>query len=117
LLAYIINLSDNFKKPIWQVMENNYMYNLNIGEFAQISSRSLASFKRDFFDYYKTTPGKWLTRRRLERARLLLHTTKLSISDVVFSSGFENTSHFSRIFKEKFGLSPLQFRKNQSAVA
>jgi transcriptional regulator GlxA family with amidase domain len=48
---------------------------------------------------------------------MLLRTTNQSISEIAFNSGFENISHFSRIFKENFGLSPLQFRKSQSTLA
>ena len=117
LLAYILHLNDNIKTPIWQVMEKNYTYNLTLKEYARISSRSLATFKREFFEYYHTTPGKWLTAQRLKHARLLLSTTKQSISEIAFNSGFENVSHFSRVFKEKFSLSPLQYRNNQANVA
>ena len=116
LLAYILKLNGNYKIPIWQVMEQNYMYNLNLSEFARIAGRSLASFKRDFFEYYRCTPGKWLTEKRLEHAEMLLNSSKQSVSEVAFNSGFENVSHFSRIFKEKYGSSPLQFRKNLTEV-
>ncbi|WP_460913500.1 helix-turn-helix domain-containing protein [Spirosoma areae] len=33
------------------------------------------------------------------------------MGDIVFDSGFENGSHFSRVFKKKFGISPLHYRK------
>ena len=112
LLAYLYSLKGNYKTPIWQVMEKNYMYNISLKELARISNRSITSFKNDFFEYYHTTPGKWLTEKRLKHAKMLLTTSNLSISDVAFNSGFENSSHFSRIFKEKFGSSPLQFRKS-----
>ncbi len=111
MLAYILHLNDDIKTPIWLIMEKNYTYNLTLKEYARISSRSLAAFKRDFFEYYRTTPGKWLTNKRLTHAKMLLKTTKQSISEVSFNSGFENISHFCRIFKEKFRSSPLQFRK------
>jgi AraC family transcriptional regulator, exoenzyme S synthesis regulatory protein ExsA len=117
LLTYILHLSDDIKTPVWQIMEKNYTYNLTLKDFARISSRSLAAFKRDFFEYYQTTPGKWLTNKRLNHAGMLLRTTNQSISEIAFNSGFENISHFSRIFKENFGLSPLQFRKSQSTLA
>lgn len=114
LLAYILHLNDNLKPPIWQVMERNYTNHLNLKEYAHISSRSLASFKREFFEYYHVTPGKWLTDKRLSHARMLLINTNQSISEISLNSGFENASHFSRIYKEKFLLSPLQFRKRRN---
>jgi len=39
-----------------------------------------------------------------------------NISGIEFDSGFESTSHFNRIFREEFGLSPLQFRKKMSTT-
>ncbi len=117
LLAYILHLNDSTKAPIWQIMEKNYTYNLSLKEYARISSRSLAAFKRDFFEYYHTTPGKWLTDKRLKHAGMLLKTTNQSISEIAFNSGFESLPHFSRIFKEKFGTSPLQYRKKQTTAA
>ncbi len=57
-------------------MEASYTFNLSINEFARIAQRSVASFKREFYEYYRITPGKWLTHKRLEYAKLLLHTSK-----------------------------------------
>jgi transcriptional regulator GlxA family with amidase domain len=80
-------------------------------EFARIAQRSIATFKREFHEYYHTTPGKWLTQKRLEYAKNLLDTSKKNVSEIVDESGFENLTHFSRIFKEKYGLSPIYYRK------
>lgn len=111
LLAYVNSIDDQYKTPLWQVMEANYTFNLAIEEFARIAQRSVATFKREFHEYYHTTPGKWLTQKRLEYAKNLLDTSKKNVSEIVDESGFENLTHFSRIFKEKYGLSPIYYRK------
>lgn len=111
ILAYIMQIVDNYQTPIWEIMEANYMYDLKLQDFANISNRSLSTFKRDFKEYYKTSPGKWITERRLKRAKSLLETTSKSIGDIVFESGFCNSSHFSRIFRERFHLSPSEAQK------
>jgi transcriptional regulator GlxA family with amidase domain len=49
--------------------------------------------------------------KRLDYASVLIGTSSKSIIDIAFESGFENNTHFSRVFKEKFGTSPLQYRK------
>jgi len=113
LLAYVNSIHDQHKTPLWEVMEANYMFNLNVAEYARISERSLASFKREFREYYHTTPGRWLSHKRLEHAKLLLDTTQKNITEIALDSGFENLSHFSRVFKEKFGASPLQYRNQE----
>jgi AraC-like DNA-binding protein len=75
-----------------------------------LANRSLASFKREFKDFYHVSPGKWLTRKRLQRAKRYLETSEKNISEVAFENGFTNLSHFSRIFKENYGKSPVDYR-------
>ncbi|MFN8355146.1 MAG: AraC family transcriptional regulator [Spirosomataceae bacterium] len=113
LVCYLNGLADRQKTSLFEVMETNYMYNLSLQEYAKIANRSLATFKREFKSLFHTTPAKWLMDKRLDYAQLLLNTTKKNINEIVFDSGFENSSHFSRVFKEKFGASPLHYRKNQ----
>jgi AraC-like DNA-binding protein len=112
ILAYILRFVEQNKTPIWEIMEANYMYDLNIQDYANIANRSLSAFKRDFKKYYKTSPGKWLTSRRLKRAKTMLQTGNKSITQVAFDCGFNNSSHFSRVFKETFNISPSGFKKN-----
>ncbi len=113
LMAYVCSMGDNTKPPLQEIMESNYMFNLSLEEFSKISHRSLASFKREFTELFQTTPGKWLTEKRLQHAQMLLQTSKKNVNEIAYDSGFENDSHFSRIFKEKFGIPPLQYRKRE----
>jgi AraC-like DNA-binding protein len=112
LLSYINSIDDQHKTPLWEVMEANFTFNLSIHEFARIAQRSEAAFKREFREYYKTSPGRWLIHKRLEYSRNLLTTSNKTVSEIAFVSGFENLSHFSRVFKNKYQLSPLQYRIN-----
>ncbi|CAN5630895.1 N/A [soil metagenome] len=118
LLAYINSLSAHHKPPLEEIMEANFMFNLSLTDLARIAQRSLATFKRDFIEAYKTTPGKWLAQKRLDYAKHLLDTSKKNVNEVAYDSGFVNATHFSRVFKEKFGLAPLQYRRrNASAIS
>ncbi|CAN5280564.1 AraC family transcriptional regulator [soil metagenome] len=116
LLAYVNSMSDCHKPLLQEIMEANYTYNLSLTEYARIAQRSLASFKREFTVSFHTTPGKWLTKKRLEHAQLLLKTSQKSVNEIAYDSGFENATHFSRVFKEKFGFSPLQYRKQKATL-
>jgi AraC-like DNA-binding protein len=111
LLAYVNSVEDQYKTPLWQVMEANYTFNLTIEEFARIARRSVTTFKREFHEFYHTTPGRWLTQKRLEYAKHLLETSKKNVSEIADESGFENLTHFSRVFKERYSLSPIYYRK------
>lgn len=116
LLAYVDYLSDFRRRPLNDIMEANFCFNLSIAEFARIAQRSVSSFKRDFWEHYHTTPGKWLLDKRLKYARQLLETSRKNINEIADDSGFENVSHFSRVFKENFGASPMQYRNKDYAV-
>jgi AraC-like DNA-binding protein len=99
-----------------RVMEQNFAYNLKLEEFAQLCHMSLSTFKKSFKEYYHTTPAVWLRQRKLDRALHQLLSSDLSISEISFESGFEDTSHFIRVFKEKHKLTPLQYRQKFAAT-
>lgn len=111
LLQQILQLKQPVKSDITSIIEQNYMFHMSLPELAYLSGRSLSSFKRDFMTAYNTTPSKWIRDRKLEKSQELLSSTSLSISDITYLSGFENATHFSRIFKEKFGYSPSESKK------
>jgi AraC family transcriptional regulator, exoenzyme S synthesis regulatory protein ExsA len=111
-LVNYINELDNYDKPFLpEIMESNYMYNLSLAEFAKLSHRSVASFKRDFIKIFHASPGKWLLQKRVELGNQLLTTTNANINEIALESGFESSAHFSRVFKEKYGYSPKRSRK------
>lgn len=113
-LLSILNSLHHYQRPLLhEVMEENFRYNLGMEDLAKIALRSLPTFKREFKDTFHTTPGKWLLQRRLKNANLLLQTTTMSVNEIAMESGFENNTHFSRVFKEEFGKSPFLFRKEK----
>ena len=110
LTCYFYRLWKYQNSIIKEVMINNCLYNLHLNEYARMCNRSLASFKRDFFDMFGMPPGRWLMEKRLEQAcRLLLHSNK-TVFDIALETGFTNLSHFDRVFKKHYGLSPLRYR-------
>ena len=92
-------------------MERNFIYNLKLEEFAKLSGRSLASFKRDFAAVFKMTPGRWMLRKKLEYAKQLLEITDKNINELSFEAGFESPSHFIRSFREYYHITPFQYKK------
>lgn len=122
LLFHIAESNDRFlyqmvqpiskdRVSIAKIMEENLLNPVSLNDLAYLSGRSLATFKRDFQAIYHTSPLKWIRNRRLDRAKKLLAETTLSITSVCFSTGFENIAHFSKVFKERFGLPPSEFRQ------
>ena len=111
LSGYFGSLCDGSKTSLRETMESHFIYNLKLEEFAHLSGRSLSSFKKDFINTFNSPPGKWLQKRRLEHAKYLLELTDKNINELAFETGFENTSHFIRIFRQTYGVTPLQFKK------
>jgi AraC-like DNA-binding protein len=112
LLYQLLQLSSVTPQNLSYVLENNYMNPVSLKDLAYLSGRSLSSFKRDFNNIYKIPPSEWIREKRLTRAKELLATTEMSVTDVCFATGFANVSHFSRLFKERYGYSPSYHRKN-----
>ena len=112
LRKYFTALCYSTKPSIKEIMEENFMHKLTIPEFARLCARSLSSFKSEFKRQFGTTPGRWLQNRRLQHCKFLLDTTGYTIDEICFYGGFENKSHFTRVFKEAYGNTPGQYRLN-----
>jgi AraC-like DNA-binding protein len=101
------HLLGQFEEPgkldLVDFMEKNYMFNLSLEKFGYLTGRSLTTYRKDFKNAFKSTPGKWLTQKRLELAHYQIFEKKRKPSDVYFDVGFENLSHFSFAFKKRFG--------------
>lgn len=91
-------------------MEKNFKSDMSMSEFARASGRSLSTFKRDFKRMSELSPERWLTDRRLRAAIEMLRRGQ-RVTDTCFDVGFKNVSHFSAIFKRKFGVTPGDIRK------
>ncbi|MGY3793962.1 helix-turn-helix transcriptional regulator [uncultured Aquimarina sp.] len=98
------------KKDIKAFMGDNYDKPLDIEDYAYLTGRSISTFRRDFKSKFGVSPKKWLVQRRMEKAALLLKDTPSSVTAIAQQVGYENTSHFIKIFQNKFSLSPKQFQ-------
>jgi AraC-like DNA-binding protein len=107
---------DAFVMKVRSIMEKNLdndMYNINdlCSELAVSHAQLYRKFKSNsnigIFKYFKIL--------RLNKARELLTTSNLNVTQVAFESGFKNLSHFSREFSLKFGKTPKKMQKANMA--
>ncbi|MCS3801632.1 AraC family transcriptional regulator [Niastella sp. OAS944] len=112
LLQQLLQMKKPVKANLAEIVEANFASPITIEQLAYLSGRSLASFKRDFNDIFNMPPSEWIRLKRLNKAREALANTDLSVLDVCYMVGFENPSHFSRIFKEHFGYTPSAVRQS-----
>lgn len=106
LYASLFDFVEPWKIDILDYLNENYMLDLSMEEIASYTGRSLATFKRDFAKVSDLTPQKWIIRRRLEAAHDLIKSGKKKVTEACFDVGFKNLSHFSKIYKEAYGVAP-----------
>ena len=93
------------------IIQSHIYSNLSVKELATISGRSLSAFKRDFDILFKDTPANYIKKQRLAKSSQLLSSTDLSINEICYEIGLNDPSHFTKLFKSKFGLTPFDYRK------
>lgn len=102
----LFDFTEPYKIDLEAFMNRNYIYQMPLSQFARLSGRSMATFKRDFKKVFANTPERWIRQKRLERAHFLISEQKQSPSNVYCEVGFESLSHFSVAFKKHFGYNP-----------
>ena len=85
--------------------------NLGIGEICAVGFMSQSSLQRGFHERFGMSPKAYLSKLRLHRATELLLSGHPSVKEVAFACGFSDEKFFSRVFKEKYGFSPSQLKK------
>jgi AraC-like DNA-binding protein len=92
-------------------MNSNLDRRVSLSELASIVSLSPSHLSRLFKNETKLSPGEYLIRLRMEKARHLLATSFLSIKQIMALIGYGNRKDFVGHFKRYFGLAPSQYRK------
>lgn len=106
LIDILFDFSEPDKIDLEAYMNEHFLFNGELEQFAYLTGRSLSTFKRDFQRIFRTTPNKWLVQKRLNNAYYLIKERGFSPSDACMDTGFKNYSHFSASFKKTFGTSP-----------
>ncbi|MFF1817815.1 GlxA family transcriptional regulator [Kribbella sp. NPDC058245] len=83
---------------------------ISIDELAAQGAVSPRTLARLFDRHLGTTPGKWLLRRRIEQARVLLERTDTPVAAIATATGFGDPSNFRRRFTDEVGTTPTNYR-------
>lgn len=90
--------------------------NYSLDQLSSESGLTQAKLQDGFKFLYNRTVTEYIRHIRLESARDLLKNTDLNISQIVYSIGFSSRSYFSKIFREKYGITPNGFKKKLLSV-
>lgn len=111
ILSLLSSLFTPRQANLKDIIQSHIYSNLSVKELATLSGRSLSAFKRDFDLLFKDTPANYIKAQRLKMSSQLLISTDLSISEICYKVGLDDPSHFTKLFKSKFGLTPSDYRK------
>jgi AraC-like DNA-binding protein len=93
------------------VIDSRFAEPLDLDTIAREAGYSRYHFVRAFRAAYGESPGRYLTRRRIERAQDLLRSVNLTVTEVCYLVGFLSLGSFSARFRELSGVSPSQFQR------
>lgn len=114
LLSILFDVAEPGKIDLEAFMNQHFRFNAPLSRWAYLTGRSLATFKRDFEKLFHTSPERWLYQRRLQEAYYLLRDKQQKPSEVYLEVGFETIAHFSRSFKQQFGINPSALQQAKS---
>lgn len=96
-------------------MDRRFADPLDLDQMAAQPGFSKFYFARAFKDAYGETPANYLTRRRVERAKDLLRSANVTVTEVCMLVGFASLGSFSSRFSELVGLPPSAFHRASAA--
>ena len=94
-----------------QFISENFMNDISLFEIAGHCFVSPFHFSRIFKTFTSYSPHQFLLDTRLKHAELMIKSTDTPITQVCFSSGFQNLEHFSAAFRKKYRYPPSGLRK------
>lgn len=95
-------------------VHGNFTQNISLRSIAEACSCSESTVSHLFKEYTNQPAKKYINDLRIKRAEKFLITTDLPVGTIADFCGFDNTNYFSTAFKKKFGISPQQFRQQNS---
>jgi AraC family transcriptional regulator len=99
------------KKQVRDYIEEHLDDNISLAKLAGLTRLSPFHFARAFKQTFELPPHRYLTIRRIERAKELLGQPDLSVTRIGVNVGFGDTSSFSAAFRRETGVTPTDFRR------
>jgi transcriptional regulator GlxA family with amidase domain len=92
-------------------LEQHFTEALVIDDVAQRFGFGVRNFKRRFKDATGSTPITYLQTLRLERAKQMLESTRMTLDSITYAVGYEDSNSFRRLFQQRVGMLPAAYRK------
>ncbi|MDF3336897.1 AraC family transcriptional regulator [Mycolicibacterium septicum] len=105
-------LSANMQSLLREYLEDSLDVHISLRELADIARMPINRFAAAFNEAFHTTPHQYVIDQRISRAKHLLATSTLSVTEITTAIGFSTPSHFATTFKSRVGLTPSQYRRH-----
>lgn len=109
----------NFKKELLEALKHllEVQPAFNVEELGQHMKLSHSTLYRKVRETFGQSPNRLIAAYRSQRAAELLKANEFNITEVGYTCGFSSATYFARTFKQFYGMSPGQYRKNWSSAA
>jgi AraC-like DNA-binding protein len=104
-------------KELSELIKANPEEAFTIKSLSKKSGLSPNKLQEGFKMIHNRTVNDYITHMRVLKAEILIRTSDLNISEIVYCIGFTSRSYFSKIFKEKFNCSPKEYKFNLNPLA
>lgn len=114
---FIKQKSSQTKIPVWvkelkEIIQDHVDTNLSLTEISKSLSIHPSYLSRKFSKYFNNLSfGEYIRKLRIEKAIQLIGEHRYSLTEIAYLTGFSDQSHFTRIFRQHTGKSPLAFKK------
>ena len=104
------NLQESQKSAIKKYIKENYKRDISAGDVAGILGYSDVYFSKIFKQLFDDTFINYLTKIRIDKAKVLLKDVSFNIKEVGASVGYTDSNYFTKVFKRSVGMSPSEYR-------
>lgn len=101
-------------KEAMNYIEQNFQNDISVEDIAKVCRLNRSYFGKIFKDAVGKSPQEFLLNYRMIKATELLKLTSLSVADIGNAVGYQNPLHFSRAFKNVYGVSPRTWRNQNT---
>lgn len=105
-------LSSYTLRKVLEYIRSHLSEDLAIADLAKVAGMSSYYFLRLFKQSMYVTPRQYIIQQRIEQAKELLRSRKLSISDIALQCGFTSQSHLSNLFRQATETTPKAYQRN-----